>query len=160
MADMLELAAHLPEIEIAPGHVLCAEGQPSGSIYVLVDGALKVRKNGVEVNTISRPGALIGEVSVLLGTGSTASVVADTPCRLRVAADGAGLLNSDPRISAFVATGLAERLNFLTTYLADLKVQYGDAPGLAMVGQVLNELATRQGPRARPGSRREPDPQY
>jgi CRP/FNR family cyclic AMP-dependent transcriptional regulator len=59
-----------------------------------------------------------------------------------------------------VAEGLAERLAFVTTYLADLKHQYGDAPGLAMVGQVLSELAQRQGPTARPGSLRDPDPDY
>ena len=59
-----------------------------------------------------------------------------------------------------MATGLAERLAFVTTYLADLRHQYGDAPGLAMVSGVLQELAQRQGPPARPGSLRDPDPDY
>ena len=59
-----------------------------------------------------------------------------------------------------VADGLAERLNFVTTYLADLKLQYGDAPGLSMVSDVLQRLAHRQGPAARPGSARDPDPEY
>jgi hypothetical protein len=59
-----------------------------------------------------------------------------------------------------VAQGLAERLAFVTTYLADLRHQYGDAPGLAMVGQVLTELSQRQVPTARPGSARDPDPEY
>jgi hypothetical protein len=45
-----------------------------------------------------------------------------------------------------------------TSYLADLKHQYGDAPGLAMVSEVLHQLAQRQGPPARPGSARDPDP--
>ena len=56
--------------------------------------------------------------------------------------------------------GLAERLNFVTTYLADLKHQYGDAPGLAMVSDVLVELTQRRAPPARPGSARDPDPDY
>ncbi len=59
-----------------------------------------------------------------------------------------------------MAVGLAERLNFVTTYLADLKHQYGDAPGLAMVADVLGQLAQRQGPTAQPGSARDPDPAY
>ena len=59
-----------------------------------------------------------------------------------------------------MATVLAERLSFVTTYLADLKHQYGDAPGLAMVSDVLKELAAHQGPAARPGSARDPDPEY
>jgi hypothetical protein len=59
-----------------------------------------------------------------------------------------------------VAIGLAERLNFVTTYLADLKQQYGDAPGLSMVNDVLARLAQGQTPSARPGSARDPNPEY
>ena len=60
-----------------------------------------------------------------------------------------------------MAVGLAERLNFVTTYLAaDLKSQYGDAPGLTMVSAVLRELSERQDERARPGSARDPRPDY
>ena len=70
------------------------------------------------------------------------------------------MLASDPRITRLVAVGLAERLNFVTTYLADLKHQYGDAPGLTMVSDVLNQLAQRQAPPARPGSARDPHPAY
>ena len=160
MAQMLELAANLPEITVQPGELLCQEGGESGSIWVLISGSLAVLKGDVEVNTINRPGAIIGEIAVLLGSGNSASVRADSICRLHYAADGAALLRSDPEITTHVATGLAERLNFLTTYLADLRHQYGDAPGLAMVGQVLNQLATREGPLARPGSARDPDPEY
>lgn len=66
MSDMLELSSHLPEIEIAPGEMLCAEGDGSGSIWVLVSGSLTVTKRDVEVGTIERPGAVIGEMAVLL----------------------------------------------------------------------------------------------
>ena len=160
MAELVDLVAHLPEIDVAPGDVVCHEGDQSGAIWVLVSGTLSVTKAGVAVNRIDRPGAIIGEIAVLLGTGNTASVVAETPSRLRVAHDGAALLRSQPELATHVATGLAERLNFVTTYLADLKHQYGAAPGLAMVSDVLGELATRQGPPAVPGSRRDPDPEY
>jgi len=160
MAQMLELAAGLPEITVQPGEFLCIEGGAGGSIWVLISGSLVVSKGDVQVNAINRPGAIIGEVGVLLGSNHSASVQAETVCRLYYAADGAALLRTDPEITTYVATGLAERLNFLTTYLADLRHQYGDAPGLAMVGHVLNQLASREGPKARPGSARDPDPEY
>jgi hypothetical protein len=67
---------------------------------------------------------------------------------------------ADPAITQLVAVGLAERLTFVTTYLADLKNQYGDVPGLSMVSDVLNQLAQRQAPPARPGSARDPNPEY
>lgn len=157
---MLALYAHLPEISVAAGAIVVQEGGAPGAIWVLVSGALQVRKGSVVVNTITQPGALIGEVSVLLDVPASATVEAIGPTVLRHAANGHALLASDPAITRLVAIGLAERLNFVTTYLADLKHQYGDAPGLSMVSDVLRQLAQRQGPVARPGSARDPDPDY
>ena len=160
MTDLLELAASLPELRLAAGGVLVEEGAPGGTIWVLVDGALEVRKGPVVVATIAEPGALVGEMSTLTGTASTATVVAVDDCLLRVATDGDAFLSGDVQAMRLVAAGLAQRLAFVTTYLADLRHQYGDAPGLAMVDAVLAELANRQGPAARPGSVRDPDPEY
>lgn len=160
MTDMLTLSAHLPEAGFAAGEIVVQEGGATGGLWVLVSGALEVRKGGVPVNTITRPGALVGEISVLLGSAFSATVVATQPSVLRHAADGQALLARDPAITHLVAVGLAERLNFVTTYLADLKHQYGEAPGLTMVSDVLNQLAQRQAPPARPGSVRDPDPEY
>jgi CRP/FNR family cyclic AMP-dependent transcriptional regulator len=160
MSDMLTLSASLPEIEFAPGDIVVQEGGSAGSLWVLVSGALQVRKGSVLVNTITRPGALVGEIAVLLDTVNSATVEATQASVLRHAADGRALLASDPTITRLVAIGLAERLNFVTTYLADLKHQYGDAPGLSMVSDVLAQLAERQVPSARPGSARDPDPEY
>lgn len=160
MTDMLSLSSHLPEIELAAGETVVLEGRSAGGLWVLVSGALEVRKGAVLVNTITRPGALIGEISVLLDTVYSATVRTTERTVLRHAADGQGLLSSDPNITRLVAVGLAERLNFVTTYLADLKHQYGDAPGLSMVSDVLSQLAQRQAPPARPGSARDPDPDY
>ena len=158
--DMLALSAHLPEIEFAPGDTIVAEGGVAGAIWILVSGALQVRRGSVLVNTVTQPGALVGEISVLLDTAYGATVEATQRSTLRHAVDGHAFLASDPAIATFVAVGLAERLNFVTTYLADLKHQYGDAPGLAMVPDVLRQLAQRQTALARPGSARDPNPDY
>jgi CRP/FNR family transcriptional regulator, cyclic AMP receptor protein len=160
MKDMLSLTAHLPLVELAAGQTLVREGGVAAGLWVLVSGALQVRKGDVVVNTINQPGALIGEISVLLDHAYGASVEATTPSVLRHAADGRAFFASDPDVTWLVAAGLAERLNFMTGYLADLKHQYGEAPGLAMVSDVLSQLAQRQGPVARPGSMRDPDPGY
>ena len=76
MTDMLALSAHLPVVEFAPGEAVVSEGGPSGSIWVLVSGALRVRKGDIQVNTITNPGALIGEMSILQGTNHGATVEA------------------------------------------------------------------------------------
>ena len=160
MKDVLTLAAHLPEVEFAAGDTIVNEGGVAGAIWVLIAGALQVRRGTVLVNTVTQPGALVGEISVLLNTQHSATVEATEPSRLRYAADGQAFLASDAAILTFVAVGLAERLNFVTTYLADLKHQYGDAPGLSMVPDVLQRLAQRQAGVVKPGSARDPDPEF
>lgn len=160
MPGMLDLSTHLPAVSYAPGEIIVTEGGNAGGLWVLEAGTLNVRKAGVLVNTITEPGALVGEISMLLGTPYGATVDVATPAVLRYAADAEAFLASDPAILKLLAIGLAERLNFVTSYLADLKHQYGDAPGLAMIPDVLRRLSQRQAPVARPGSVRDPNPDY
>jgi CRP-like cAMP-binding protein len=160
MATLIDAFAHLPVVAFAAGEAVVREGDPPGALWLLEAGALEVLKGGVPVNAITQPGALVGEVSVLLGRPVGATVVARTASRMRHAADGLAMLHGDPQFTRLVAAGLAERLNTVTTYLADLKLQYGDAPGLAMVGEVLGQLSHRPVAPVRPGSARDPDPEY
>jgi CRP-like cAMP-binding protein len=152
---------HLPTVEVRAGDAVVSQGGPSGGVWVLISGALQVFKGDVAVNTITKEGAIIGEMSVLLGTDHGATVMATEPSTLRYAEDGHAFLFDDPEITKLIAVGLAERLNVVSTYLADLKDQYGDASsGLAMVSEVLTHLSERQVAAARPGSARDPDPDY
>jgi CRP/FNR family cyclic AMP-dependent transcriptional regulator len=157
MDDILALTTHLPEIRFAAGDDVVREGEPAGPLWVLVSGSLTVSQRGVVVNVVSRPGALIGEISTLLRTPYGATVRATSDCVLRRAADGIALLAQRPGITRLMAVELAERLNFVTRYLVDLKQQYGDAPGLAMVAEVLQQLSQRQAPPMQPGSMRDPN---
>jgi CRP/FNR family cyclic AMP-dependent transcriptional regulator len=162
MSDLLALTANLPEVELAPGEVLTTAGGPSGPIWILMSGSLRVVRDGVEVNTISQPGAAVGEMSVLLGSDHTATIEAIEPARLRVAEDGHAFLASDPEVTRIIAVGMAQRLVTVTGYLADLTQQYGDHPGLAMVSDVLRQLSHdhHHVASAAPGSARDPDPEY
>ena len=160
MPDLLQHAANLAPLRLAPGEVVVREGESGAGLWILESGTLKVLKAGTEINTNTRPGAAIGEISLLLGAPYSATVVASDPCVLRHAEDGRAFLVSNPHITHLIATGLAERLHFVTSYLADLKHQYGDSPGLTMVGDVLHQLAHHQRPAAEPGSAREPNPDY
>jgi CRP-like cAMP-binding protein len=156
MQDMLTLSAGLPEVVFESGDAVVREGDAGGGMWVLVSGSLQVRKGRVLVNRITRPGALVGELSVLLDAPCSATVEATERSLLRRVAQARELMQHSPEVTLQVAVGLAERLDFVTSYLADLKHQYGDAPGLSMVPDVLRELAQRQAPAARPGSARDP----
>ncbi|HVT41851.1 MAG TPA: cyclic nucleotide-binding domain-containing protein [Acidimicrobiales bacterium] len=159
MSDLLALCRDLPVVDVGPGTILIREGDASGAVWILEQGALEVRKGTTPVNTIDQPGAIVGEMSALLGVPSGATVEAVTPSRLRRAPDGVAFLR-DPAVLRLVAVSLAERLNFMTAYLADLKEQYVDAPGLSMVGTVLTRLSQQQHSPIQAGSARDPDPEY
>ena len=160
MNELLAQSAGLPELSFEADEEIISEGTPGGAIWILVSGALRVHKNNVVVNEITTPGAVVGEISALLGTPYSATVQAAEKSVLRCAEDGAGLLASDPEITMLVARGLAERLNFVTTYLVDLKQQYGDEPGLAMIPTVLRQLLENRHSVVKTGSARDPDPEY
>jgi CRP/FNR family transcriptional regulator, cyclic AMP receptor protein len=160
MPGMLDLSAHLPELELAVGDAVVLEGDRGGGLWVLVSGALGVWSGDEVVGAITRPGALVGEVSLLLGTDQWATVRATAASRVRYAADGAALLSGNPDVITEVAIGLAHRLTSVTAYLADLEHQYGDAPGLSMVNKVLSQITVHDPPAVRTGSARDPDPEY
>lgn len=160
MNNILERCGHLPAVHFAAGQAVVREGAAAQGLWILASGALEVQKGNVLINIVQRPGALIGEVAVLLNSTYGATVTATAPSVLHHAVDGLAFIQSDPEIGRLLAVGLAERLNFVTTYLADLKHQYGDAPGLAMVSEVLNQLADSSQQPARPGSARDPNPDY
>ena len=79
MFDMLALSAHLPEVAFAPGDLVVEEGGSAGSLWVLVSGALQVTKGPVLINTVTRPGALVGEIAVLRGHEISLSIAALVP---------------------------------------------------------------------------------
>lgn len=157
---MLSLTRDLPETDHAPGDVVLAEGTRTGSIWVLVDGAVEVRRADQQIGVIDRPGTTFGEISLLLDQPHGATIVAVAPTRMRRADDGAALFDRHAGFARLVAAELARRLDSLSAYLADLKQQYGTAPGLSMVNDVLRHLTTQPAETARPVSARDPDPEY
>jgi CRP/FNR family transcriptional regulator, cyclic AMP receptor protein len=52
--------------EISAGTLVIREGGTSGHLYVLIAGQLEVLKGDTVVANISEPGAIVGEMSVLL----------------------------------------------------------------------------------------------
>ena len=97
VSDMVRLSMHLPLVEMRTGDEVVSQGGPSGGVWILLSGALQVFKGDVAVNTITKAGAIVGEMSVLLGTDHGATVVATEPSTLRYAEDGHAFLFGDPR---------------------------------------------------------------
>jgi CRP-like cAMP-binding protein len=102
---------------IAPGMALIEQGGKTGQLYVLKDGQLEVMRDGKHVTTIRTPGAVIGEMSVLLDLPQTASVRAITEVDYFVIDDAIEVLNRHPDWLLQIARLLAQRVNATTALL-------------------------------------------
>jgi CRP-like cAMP-binding protein len=66
---MIEIETSLktfPLISLAAGENLLTQGEKTDSIYFMLEGAVKVSKDGYEVAVVSDKGAVFGEMSILL----------------------------------------------------------------------------------------------
>ena len=161
MEALLDLATRLPRRSVESGEVLIAEGDAGGRLFVLLDGALRVEKSGVAIASIAAPGGCVGELSCLLGIPATADVIASMSSTVAVVEDAERVLAAEPDLVLALAQLLAARVQSMTTYLADLQLQYADTEGgLGMVGAVLGTLMHKPGVRSELGSERDPYPEY
>ena len=71
------------------GAALVRQGQPGTDVYLILDGVVRVERNGEPLAEYG-PGAMLGERAHLEAGTRTASLVAVTPCRV-AAVDGAQL---------------------------------------------------------------------
>jgi CRP-like cAMP-binding protein len=144
---------------VAAGEAIIKDGDRSGRIYVLIEGAVEIVKGEVQINTVSEPGAIFGEMSVLLDAPHMATVRTLEPSRFHVAEAAKRFLDSDPALALEVSRLLARRLQAMISYLVDLKHQFEDHGNhLGIVDEVLETLAHHQGEPHEPGSDRDPDP--
>ncbi|WP_411827494.1 Crp/Fnr family transcriptional regulator [Luteolibacter sp. AS25] len=123
------------------GDLVIAEGRRAGALYFLKSGTIKIYRCGVVTATISEPGTVIGEVSILLDRPHIAEVRAVDECTFHVAADAAAFLREHPNVNLFICRELAKKVDALSCYLADLKAQYGDEDThMGMMHEVLDTL--------------------
>ncbi|RYU62407.1 cyclic nucleotide-binding domain-containing protein [Methylolobus aquaticus] len=158
MRSLLKFCGGLPERRFAAGEILLVEGGADKVLYVLIDGEIEVLKGPTQVNTQSEPGAMFGELAVLLDVPHTATVRATVPTRTYVVENAEAFLQGNPDLSFQLAKLLARKLNSITTYLVDLKNQFEDREDhLGMVNEVLESLLHESVEDASPGSDRYPD---
>lgn len=158
MLDVLARYDDTRKIDIPGGVELLTEGITSGKLYVLADGAVEVLRGDTLVALITEPGAIFGEMSVLLNQPHTATVRTAEPSTVYAFEDAEAFLRGDPETALVVARLLAQRLNAATTYLVDLRLQFeGHDNHLGMVSDVLASLLHHQEAAFTPGSDRQPD---
>ena len=131
MVNILPLTKSHPVRTLKAGDILMEAGEAGGELYVLQSGRLSVVRDGIEIATIGEPGALIGEMSVLLGVDHSATVRALKAAEVRVIENGIGFLEQTPIVALHVATLACQRLDATSALVVQLRKSGASAePGI------------------------------
>jgi CRP/FNR family transcriptional regulator, cyclic AMP receptor protein len=143
MAQILELILSDDIRSFGTGEVIIEQGGRTNLLWFLVEGVVEVVKDDIRVAIGSQPGAVFGELSVLLGGNHTATVRALHPCVFRVVENPRAFLESSPLVCFHICELLARRLDAVNQYLVDVKRQFSGNEHLGLVDEVLETLMHR-----------------
>jgi CRP/FNR family cyclic AMP-dependent transcriptional regulator len=159
MRAVLDYCTGGVERKVPEGTLVIHEGGKTGHLFVLLQGKLEVIKGDSIVAVLTEPGAMLGEMSVLLDQPHSATVRAASDSTIYEFDDAASFLRDQPAVALLIARLLAQRLNVATTYLADLMHQYaGHGTHLSMVSELLQSMINLPPSQVSPGSDRQSDP--
>jgi CRP-like cAMP-binding protein len=138
-AELEKKLALLPLATYQAGETVLAAASTTGRLLILKKGAVEVIKDGVEIARVAEPGAVFGELSVLLDQPHTADVRALEASQFHVA-DAATLLRIEPFALFYVATVLAQRLDGANKAVVELKQQVQTGEPRVVIGKTVERL--------------------
>jgi CRP-like cAMP-binding protein len=106
LASLLATQLHLPA-----GRILAREGTTGAEFFIVLDGQVEVVQ-GRELIATRGPGSPLGEIALLGARPRTATLIAQTPLRVRVSSqhEFAYLLTDIPNIEQRLHATMTERL--------------------------------------------------
>jgi CRP-like cAMP-binding protein len=126
VAKFLESLSGLPVEHYEPGAVILHKGHTTGKLFVLKQGAVEVVDGGRRIALSSMPGAVFGELGVLLDQPHMADVRVIEPATFHVA-HGKVFLRVHREAALHVAGVLARRLVAVHADLDAMRHGMGDA---------------------------------
>jgi CRP-like cAMP-binding protein len=113
--NSLELIGRLAdEVDVPDNHTLMRQGSLAQEFFLIVDGRVRIERDGQTVNTLG-PGDFLGEIALLSEGRRTATAVTEGPAKLLVITHRGfhSLLDSSASIRTAILNGLAGRLQSL-----------------------------------------------
>lgn len=113
--NSLDLISRLAdEVDVADGHVLLRQGDLAQEFFLIVDGRVRIERDGATINWLGS-GDFLGEIALVDEGRRTATAVTEGPAKLLVIShrDFHSLLDSSPAIRTAIMQGLAARLRRL-----------------------------------------------
>jgi CRP-like cAMP-binding protein len=153
MPDILDYCRGRRVESFKSGDVLVKQGAQEGKLFVLVEGQVEVLREETQVSYVDEPGSIFGEMSILLDMPYSATVKALSAVKAHVITDPIAFLSSKPEIALELASLLARRLYYTTSYLVDLQQQAaGKREDLDLVDKILAQLV--ESPDAKGGKKK------
>jgi CRP-like cAMP-binding protein len=129
----------LPVSTFEPGETVLVSGSTTGQLFILRQGVVEVVRDGLQIATVSDPGAIFGELSIILDKPHTADVRALERSEFHVA-NASSLLSENVTALVYVSAILARRLDTANEVIIEARreVESGKRPGV--ITKALDKL--------------------
>lgn len=131
--------AALPVMVYVPGESVIEEGSTTGQLFILKEGVVEVVREGLQIATVAEPGAVFGELSVLLNKPHTANVRALERSEFHVA-KGSSLLGENVAALLYVSATLARRLDAANDAMVEIKTELAADKQPGILTKALDKL--------------------
>ena len=131
--------AAYPVVTYQAGETVIAEGSRTGRLLILGKGSVVIVKEDTEIARVTEPGAVFGELSVLLDQPHTAEVRALEISRFHVA-NATTLFAQDPIAVLYVAAVLARRLDGANHAFIQLKSQLHAGQPHSVIAKTVSKI--------------------
>ena len=131
--------ASLPIVTYQPGETVIVAGSKTERLLILKTGAVAVVKDDTEIAHVAEPGAVFGELSVLLDQPHTADVRALEASQFHIA-NATAFLTQNPVAVLYVATVLAHWLDGANRALIQIKHQLQSGEPHSVVVKTVSKI--------------------
>jgi len=129
----------LPLVTYQPGETVIIEGSTTDRLLILKKGNVAIVKEDTEIAKVAEPGAVFGELSVLLNQPHTADVRAVETSQFHIAT-ATTLFEQNPMAVHYVATVLAHRLDAANHAVIQLKNQLQTGEAYSIVAKTVSRM--------------------
>ena len=131
--------ADLPVVTYQSGETVIVDGSKTDRLLILKKGNVAIVKEDTEIAKVAEPGAVFGELSVLLGQPHTADVHALETSQFHIA-NATTLFEQNPMAVLCVATVLAHRLDGANHALVQLKHQLQTGEAHSVIAKTVSRM--------------------
>jgi CRP-like cAMP-binding protein len=140
-ATALQSLAGLPTVSFTAGEVMMRRGETTRRLLFLIEGEALIVRDAITLARVMEPGAVLGDMAVILGRPHSADVRAAEPTRCHVIEDAAAALATEPQLALYVMTVLASRLDAVNGHLIDARQRLGeDSPHRRFFEETLDTI--------------------